>query len=145
MRGRRSGRLSRPVRTCPPYALAVREVATREDGRLTVGDEARHRPRTRADGLYLTNRDLPSSSVQRRTEEAIETHPDRPSPGGPRDGSSPGRPFGDVRASAADRRPPSALAGDESQPRPRRSRLPERFQPDVIVAIAIGGALGAPA
>ncbi len=28
---------------------------------------------------------------------------------------------------------------------PRRGRLPERFQPDVIVAIALGGALGAPA
>ncbi len=28
---------------------------------------------------------------------------------------------------------------------PRRSRLPERFQPDIIIAIALGGALGAPA
>ncbi len=38
-----------------------------------------------------------------------------------------------------------ALGVDEAQPRGRRSRLPERFQPDVILAIAAGGALGAPA
>jgi fluoride exporter len=43
----------------------------------------------------------------------------------------------DVDGRAVDARP--------SESAPRRSRLPERFQPDVVLAIAVGGALGAPA
>ncbi len=100
-------------------------MTAREGGKLLVGDEARHRPRTRADGLYLTYRDLQSSSVQRRKEEAIEPHRD---------------------PAKTDAKTDGALSADATHQRQaRRSLLPERFQPDVILAIAIGGALGAPA
>lgn len=57
---------------------------------------------------------LPSSSVQPRREQAVETHRD-----------TRGQPACEASA--------------------RRSRLPEPFQPDLVVAIALGGALGAPA
>jgi CrcB protein len=54
-----------------------------------------------------------------REEEAIEAHPD---------------------PASADTAPSGASARAS-----RRSRLPERFRPDVVFAIALGGALGAPA
>lgn len=50
-----------------------------------------------------------------------------------------------MEAPAIDRQAFHPLSVDEAQPRGHRSRLPERFQPDVILAIAAGGALGAPA
>lgn len=38
-----------------------------------------------------------------------------------------------------------AVSARAAETHPRRGRLPERLQPDIILAIALGGALGAPA
>jgi CrcB protein len=74
--------------------------------------------------------------------EAIETHRDPEKPSGARIEPPRVGPFA-PQAPADDGHDTAAGAGAVAHP--RRSRLPERFQPDVIFAIALGGALGAPA
>jgi CrcB protein len=51
----------------------------------------------------------------------------------------------DPEAPVTDGHEPHAPTVGEPQAGRGRTRLPERFQPDVILAIAAGGALGAPA
>lgn len=74
--------------------------------------------------------------------EAIETHRDPDKPTGPRIDPPP---LGSFAPQAPAPDGPDTVAGASGEAHPRRSRLPERFQPDVIFAIALGGALGAPA
>ncbi len=85
---------------------------------------------------------LRSSSVQRRKEEAVETHENGHNRDGERNNPSSGTGAGAPATGGQHRHAPAAA---ERQLRRGRTRLPERFQPDVIMAIAAGGALGAPA
>lgn len=78
-------------------------------------------------------------------EEAVETHRDPRNPEGARNDRPTGERATGPRAPGTNGQVPHVPTVHEVQVKRGRSRLPERFQSDVILAIAAGGALGAPA